>query len=384
MSDAVRSVLKNWFEHSRIESIQPIASGLSGAAVFRVSIAQGQTWALKRYPLHTSLSRVDQIHRVMVTAKNNGCDVVPELKRCGPKLGGPKRYDPGDAGVPNRYAIDDGQYVWELAQWIDGQPWREPATGTGLLVSDSAAAGDLAANAETERRRHEAMLRGGSAIAVFHRSVRSLGTQLQAPPCVLTRQKRLKELGSQMDAIIASDLMQVEHLHLRFSLQTAIERFRADWNRVTSPLAATLAALSHESVETQIVLGDVHAEHIFFANSCAGDAVESCSVVGIIDFDAVRMDAAATDLARWISSFLGECTDVHTAWHSVLAGYRLESSLDEQQEVIAKSIVQVSAWINLANWATWLLLDHQNFSYDDEQIAQRIDQWIRVIDKLGR
>ncbi|EMI20076.1 hypothetical protein RMSM_02990 [Rhodopirellula maiorica SM1] len=378
MMDAVRAVLVNWFELSDIQSVDSIASGLSGAAVFRVTTMHGSTWALKRYPLHTSLSRVDQIHHVMITANENGCDLVPQLKRCGGV----------DAAADNRSAVDDGQYVWELAQWIAGQPWREPASGIDLLASDRAVVTNLTAgvaiDAESDRQRHEVMKRGASAIALFHRSVRSLGNHTQPPPCVLARQKRLKELSLRMDALLASDLTRIEHPHLRFSLQMAIERFRADWNRLVGPFTGTLATLSHQPVETQIVLGDVHAEHIFFTDSSDDDAGEGRSVVGIIDYDAVRVDAPATDLARWISSFLGQCTDVHLAWHSVLAGYRLESSLDEKQEVLAKGIVHLSAWINLANWASWLLLDNQIFSYDDEHIAQRIDQWIRVIDKLGK
>ncbi|WP_442505731.1 phosphotransferase [Novipirellula sp. SH528] len=366
MIDAARSVLENWLQRSSIQSIEPIESGLSGAAVFRLTTTHGEAWALKRYPLQTPLSRVNEIHHVMVTAKNNGCDLVPQLKRC-------SAIKPA---ATDRSAIDDGHHVWELAQWVAGEPWREPVGGTDLFASAPMA------DAETERERHDVMSRGASAIAIFHRSVRSLGTHQQPPPCLLARQKRLQELITQMDTIMASDLMRIEHPHLRFSLQMAIERFRADWNRVANSLVVALAALSGQSVETQIVLRDVHAEHIFFADSPEGDPAATRSVTGIIDFDAVRVDAAATDLARWISSFLGQCTDVHSAWHSVLAGYRIESSLNEQQEVLAKHVVQVSAWINLGNWASWLLLENQNFSYDDEHIAQRIDQWIRVVDKL--
>ena len=368
MIDAARSVLENWLQRSGIQAIDPIESGLSGAAVFRITTTDGEMWALKRYPIHTSLSRVDEIHHVMVTAKHNGCDLVPQLKRC----------SSNNAAVADRSGIDDGQHVWELAQWVAGEPWAEPIGGGDLFTRDPSA------DAETERQRHEVMSRGASAIAIFHRSVRSLGTHQQPPPCVLARQKRLKELIPQMNAIMASDRAQIEHPRLRISLQMAIERFRADWNHVADSFLATLAALSRQSVQTQIVLRDVHAEHIFFADSHGGDSVTTRVVTGMIDFDAVRIDAPATDLARWISSFLPMCTDVHSAWHSVLAGYRLESSLNEQQEVLAKHVAQVSAWINLANWASWLLLENQNFSYDDEHIAQRIDQWIRVIDKLGR
>ncbi|WP_197169038.1 phosphotransferase [Novipirellula galeiformis] len=359
MIPSPQAVLQHWVDPADIVSIDPIAPGMSGAALFRVTVTGQKRYALKRYPIGTSLLRVDEIHRVMTHSRRNGCEFVPAILAPRDHRGS---------------AIEAGASVWELVRWVGGRVWQEPPAllGTWSVPTPES-------ELVHQERLHRMSL-GASAIARFHRSVATLGTQYQPAPCLLARRKRLTELAAIMNQVVSADRRQIENLRLRHSLEIAVGRLDVDWKQAKTKIESELASLAETRFATQFVLRDVHCDHIFFSDLPAveGESTQT-AVTGIIDFDAVRVDAPASDLARWISGFLAQCTDVHTAWQSVLAGYRVESSLDEQQQVLAERLVRASAWINLGNWATWLLLEHQTFSYDDELIANRIDQWLRVI-----
>ncbi len=129
----------------------------------------------------------------------------------------------------------------------------------------------------------------------------------------------------------------------------------------------------------QYVLRDIHRDHILFTDR---------EPTGLIDFDAVRMDTPATDLARWVGSFHvppGKSGDreIEKVWEAALAGFRDENSLKScpQRDLnvgLARDLCFATTWISLANWLVWVLCQQRAFPAGQNAVARRIGDLVHA------
>ena len=256
-----------------LESVPP---GMSGGRVYRCVHPSGARFAVKRWPAGTSPERVAEAHRVMRFAREAGCGIVPAVPAVG--VSGP--------------VFHEGDEVWDVVEWMPGQP----------LAADAAP---------------EAVGSGAAAIAQFHRGVRPLVERVEIPLAVRSRQERLHRLRdlipvllsrpapteSSLDAFArrrdgsADPRVEPDRSLLAKTLVEGRELLRDSWDDVSVRIGTVFSPARDLPRRVQTVLRDVHREHLLFVDH---------SVSGLIDFDAVRVDTPATDLARWVCRFLVE------------------------------------------------------------------------------
>ena len=326
--------------------------GMSGASVFQCQLASGDMLALKRWPDGTGLARIREVHQVVQQAKNSGCELVPWIHAVA-------------VGTENspQTVFSHQQSHWDLTQWMPGEP------------ASLAAASDPATLDQVRS--------GAAVIARFHASVRSLGVRQQPPPAVLARLKRLCELESLVPQAIdlAAPLASAQEIsaELHRAIHEAGRLLHWKWNEVSRRIARSLSQYQISSVPIQYVLRDIHRDHILFTDR---------EPTGLIDFDAVRMDTPATDLARWVGSFSvkpGKSSEmaIEKLWDAALAGFQRENLLKSCPESdlhvgLARDLCFATTWISLANWLVWVLCQQRAFPVGQDAVAGRIGELVSV------
>lgn len=311
----------------RIFRSERVASGLSGASIFRCVAVNDDQFALRRWPPGTPPKRLGEIQTVVAFAREHGCPIVPRL---------------ADPSIPWAAAADS---LWELTEWMPGEP--------------------VSLEADSEHVRS-----GAAAIALFHKSVSPMGVFQAPPPAAETRVRRCKELQQSLPAILQSPPFDSGHVGLDGSIDRARELLRTNWSEVNGRITRSLSRYEDVTVPNQYVLRDVHNQHVFF---------QARTVTGLIDFDAIRVDTPMTDLARWVGSFHG-IPEVE-AWNAAMAGYQEHSPFSQcdQESVqveLAKEISFATKWISLANWVVWVVGERRSFPGGPDQVANRIGEWV--------
>ncbi|QDV71577.1 Phosphotransferase enzyme family protein [Rosistilla carotiformis] len=317
MNEIPASILHQLLAPRGATQIEPAASGwgLSGARVYRVEV-DGTSYCLRRWPLGTEIARVDQVHRFMTAARSGGCVLVPEVG-CQP-------------GAPARIVSDNG--VWDLTRWMPGR----------CLSRDELSV--------------ERIEQAAAAIASIHRSLAAVDCQDQVAPAVLARITRIDQL--------LQDNPFARALASPPPLQSLAHRATALWNANHLSIRYRLHEATAVGVKTQWVLRDVHLEHLLFDN--LGSATESVSA--IVDYDAVRIDTPATDLAR----FLGSCGGIPLQWYNAaIAAYRRIQPLDATSERLIPLLDAATCLIASANWTQWLCVENRRFDAGAEKAADR-------------
>lgn len=335
-------------EPHRIRNAIPANPGMSGSLVFR---CHGErAWALRRYPESTSLARVREIHCVIgpLSEQNNLIPGYGVAAQCSP------------VGEKTTAVRDNGGGIWELQQWMPGAPLPDDAS-------------------------LERVTQGAIAICGLHHQLARLpvtpGLEL---PAIVQRRERLRWLVGQ---IPSARLEPGDYPpDLAESLGRACHWMRTEFPRVLPGLNRELARFSDLGRDnlgyTQWVFRDIHREHLL---------VEGGEVSGLIDFDALRVDTPATDLARWLGGF--ECfwddsesterllrgclaaSDPDCPLSSMLGGNLAE--LDRLRTLI-RTLAVTGAWISLGNWLVWLLIEGRQFARMCET-RRRIDWWLRAV-----
>lgn len=317
-------------------TIRRLESGFSGARVFRCEVA-GDEFALKRWPAATKAARVDEVHEVIRRARPT-LSVIPELI---PALLG-----------QTRLSWDSHHY--ELARWMPGSPADEAA----------------------ERLR--AVEQGAAVIAGFHDSTRCWGETDSPPAAVLRRLSRIEELRQRLPQAVARRPAATP------TLARAAAWLRSHGPRRLDDAARLLGPWATRLLPTQIVLRDVHRHHILFADQAPS---------GLVDFDALGKDTIATDLARWVSGFLGPGESTgglepnaavppapDALWQAAWAGYFQRGTISEQECELAMTIAQASWIIQLANWVVWTQLDERDFSDCWPAVDRRVEEIMLKMD----
>lgn len=328
-----------------VVSASAMRPGMSGGLVFKCQLASGDCLALKRLPAGMQFSRIQEIHRVLECSRRNGMELVPALHA---------------AGGPARTAYSHQGIFWELSQWMPGIP-----------------AAHVIAHEQTTL---EQVGRGAGVIARFQASVVGMGLDNRPPPAVGSRLKRLRALepliGETLDLAARPAFLEPISGDLQEPIQQACCLLRWKWNEVRSRISRSLSQYVDRSVPVQYVLRDVHRDHILFN--------QRREATGLIDFDAVRMDTQATDLARWVGSFSvgagrGAGEDQDLLWEAALAGFHRENALKkgrrtELDENLARHLCFATTWLSLANWLVWILLQNRVFPAEPSILGERITE----------
>ncbi|QDV63899.1 phosphotransferase [Crateriforma conspicua] len=342
-----------------------VPAGFSGSAVYRVVDPRGGAWSLKQLTASASVSHVKAIHQTLLHVRRAGCDWV-----AGPNhLAGNRAQTVADLGTLG---------CWEMTRWMPGRSYSDIDRFT---VSPDEAGKVLVA--------------GCRAIASFHNAAASMLHQNGPAPSVIDRIKRLDSLSSSILSTCddAGDKIRTLNISPTVApeLLQACHQVTADWPTFAWQIRNDLEQRAGEVTPLQWVVRDIHRGHLLFADDAGSlSTAAKPTVSGMIDFDAMRLDTPAADLARWIGDFLflaifhgDAAADIAARfWQAGLAEYRQICSFSHQQQTLCWTLVRSSSLISLANWVDWILQQRRRFSAADSAIAQRLvalnQQWTVV------
>lgn len=386
-ADAMEA-LRRWPIACRtVVSLESVAGGFSGSSVFCVRHHGEATWALKRWPQQVSPQRVAQVHRLQMTARQQGCYLVPQLAI-------------NDQGGT---IVASNENIWELATWIDGVPLARDASPVQVA-------------------------RGAFAIAMFHQSLHDcgsmprlrrsdkpdlpfeFGTDEIISPAVTARWERIQQLTSELRDVSSRPECLWPNAELTRAISEARALLRTRWEAFAAEALRKLEPWLRRPVHSEWILGDVHRDHIFFSGKTlfagrtrldsnmpqvdvplaaeipfvGADTLREAS--GLLDFDALRKDSPAADLARWGASFQAsksrEPGDRAAYIGSLVAEYSKIRPFSDQDRRLAEQLVAVAPWINLGNWVCWLVLGTRIFQNNADTIASRISELVDSCDGL--
>ncbi len=318
-----------------IVSAKLVAPGNSGAQVYRCADRLQRQFALKRWPRGVDPKRVDEVHQVMQQARSSGCLLVPEVIRLPNAIG------------RSCSVVCEGD-CWDLVAWIPGAP-----IGSDASLND--------------------IRNGALAIYQFHGQAKEQGRRMQIAPAITERLQRLRQLDQRIGSFAQLSRTSTLPPPLKAATDQAASLLDTKWNEAHQQIIRSLSKYEHHPVMNQIVLRDVHRQHILFADT---------QPTGLIDFDAVRFDTPAVDLARWVGSCWIDpanhrLRDVDTLLATVLAGISAECSLldryyDEHEIALSRAFAYANPWISLANWLVWLLVEQRSFPAGCSNVAHRV------------
>ncbi|MEL6104723.1 MAG: aminoglycoside phosphotransferase family protein [Planctomycetota bacterium] len=314
----------------QITAIQLVSGGMSGASVFR---CEGpQRYALRRWP-PTSVARFREIHRVVETAGGE-CKLFPKWHI---------------AADQSDLVLDEHRVIWDLCDWMPGEPLETSAT-------------------------QEQIVRGVAAIAIAHRGMARLGEDVGTSAAVAERIQRVRAIQRQLPRALAR--IDGTPSQLLSTLQEA-RRVLIRWETVWDALTRRLASLEQDQFLRHFVLRDIHREHILFQDGTPS---------GIIDFDAIRRDTPLLDLSRWVAGFDQFRDRPAEVIDAALAGYRGEKRFragtdGSQDRKLVGLLAAATTWIGLANWVVWIALDSRQFS-DWQRVRMRIARLVDLAPRL--
>lgn len=320
-------------------TLQRVGGGLSGAAVF-ACLADGESFALKRWPAGTSAGRVDEVHEVLQQSRRT-FPLVPELVRS--PLGTTR--------------LGWESYHYELTHWLPGEPY-----GTEGMERGDAQPQPVVVPAGNPHDVLAAVEAGAEAIADFHESVRRFGSGCAPAPAVLRRLGRIEQLRAELPLALARQQV------LTGPLRAAADWLRCEGERRLARSRQMLSQHACELVQTQVVLRDIHREHVLFCDR---------RVSGLVDFDALGRDTVATDLARWLSGFIEPGGDPSAIYRAAEAGYTRVLPLSACEQWLVRVIGEVSDVISLANWVVWMALEQRDFSAAEDLVHRRVTELLR-------
>ena len=357
--DLPACIAQTWFKRLSIRSVDQIPAGFSGGAVFRCTDSRGDGYALKRWPIGTSPDRVREVHSVVLQARQFGCELLPHLV---------------PASATSTVVVHENE-CWEMGIWIAGETL--PFDAAPSLVAEGAAA--IASF-------HRATVAINPASFIKQASPQRSSNQVSSP-AIVARLRRLEQLQVEVPQALVAALPIGLSPQLSVAVEKARGLLRERWSLTAPELCRELNSRLAYTVDTQYVLQDVHREHILFAANglFAGNGIvdgsSSLRPRAIIDFDAIRFDCPSVDLARWVGSFQDISGSQHRLLEAAVAGYRQGWRLSDNKIVLARTLLRVSPWVNLGNWAVWIVLGTRKFENDELAIAGRISE---LVDQITR
>ncbi len=312
------------------------AGGFSGARFWRVECPAGQ-FCLRRWPEgHPTDDQLALIHAILDWAARRGCDFVPvpRLTRQGRTV-----------------AVCAGSR-WELSPWMPGKADYRDCPSPAKL---------------------EAAMQ---ALAVFHRAVADFpwpGTTpssgLSPPsrsgkvgpsPSLAQRLAKLKRWSAGLLAQVPSRLAATHWPELVPWAQRALELLGQAIHRVQ----ALVEEAASVAVPLQPCLGDVWHDHVLFTGQ---------RVTGLVDFEAMRLDTVACDMARLLGSMV---MDDPAGWQTGLSAYEaVAGPLDPAERQLIEVFDRSTVVLAPLNWIEWIFLQRRQFE-NPPAVVDRMRQWV--------
>lgn len=337
-----------------------LSGGLSGARVYEASgqpslmtagSQQASKYVLRCWPSQVTKSRVDQVHQVIGAAANQCAYLLKPL----PMGGAPG--DGGARGASSRVLAeqptavrDDQGRIWELNRWVPGQP--------------------LAADADRAQ-----ICAGARALADVHQALRQQGISRAAAESIKERVRRIAQLSTQLPALWQLPLQGRTSPRVIDQLGRVQTLLRAKWGGFAGEMSIQLGQLAAQPLPVHFVLRDTRRQNVLFDHG---------EVSGIIDYDALRVDFPAVDLARWVSGFALYQSQRQQILDGIVAEYNEKTTFQSVYPVedfmrAIELIAESTQMISLANWLVWLTVEQRQFD-DWSAVSTRLDELLSLVD----
>jgi len=330
MPDDISAVLRS-FPLPPPERVEPLrsAGGFSGASLWRVTVGPAQ-FCLKKWPENTNPPRLAAIHRVLRHVTDHGLSFVPAPL----------------ATTEGTTIVSHAQALWELAPWMSGEADLRPAVPSNRVSN---------------------ALR---ALAQFHQAVSTYpgddefpAASIGLPPGLVSRVEAIeRQLKGGLRALQTAEIPPRWHM-LQPRRDRVVQLFM-------DAAPGTLPNLrgSIMPVPLQICLRDIWSAHVLFV----GD-----EVTAFVDFDAMRVDNVAVDLARLLASYTSDIDRWDHGYHAYLQVQ--PSTRVELRLIIAYE--HAAALLTGIQWLEWILLEGKDF--DPLRIIPRLDASIQRLEHLN-
>lgn len=336
------------------------ASGFSGAVVWRIASSAGE-YALRRNPAgQPPPPRRAWLHRFLRFVRGRGLDFIaaPLTTRHGATF------------------VERGGHSWELSPWLPGAADYHRAPSRARLAAAMIA---LARFHQTAASFPGAALAGPAGIPTWtpSRLTPTAPPAIGPSPGLADRLQLLERLAAgeaeEMRRVVAKALATAGQGGVVMSGQAGAAaavlapraaRFMELFDPVATAALEQLRQHAATPVPLQPCLRDVWHSHVLFT----GDTVS-----GLIDYDAIRVDSVAGDLARLLGSFV---EDDKSVWEFALAEYSRIRPLSVRETALMDVFDLSSIAISGTQWVRWLYLDRLEFPAVPA-VAERLDHWIR-------
>jgi Ser/Thr protein kinase RdoA (MazF antagonist) len=309
--------------------------GFSGARLWRVTDGE-RRYCLRRWPTDTTRERVRSINAVLAAAR------LPFVPR-------PVITHSLDSVVAHN------DHLWTLQPWMPGEALSKVPPPQGLLGNAL------------------------QALALFHRATAMFrcGQDSKSEyPEVFSGPRRGLPRGLASRSELARNYWQNGLLGLKTApigpglvdLVPRRERSIALFLEVAPRVLDESHSASQWHVPVQVCIRDIHAGHVLFT----GD-----QVTGLIDFDAMRVDSVATDLARLLGSY---CADNSELWDLGLNAYDEIRPLSKDERSLVLHYDRFAVLLTGLQWLQWILLEGKQFEL--ARVLPRIDATLERLEHL--
>ena len=318
--------LNRWFadiSQARVASLG-VQGGLSGAVIWRVSMADRQL-CLRRWPqAHPTMDGLLAIHGLLRHVGQQGNCLVPV----------PLPTREGETFFVNE------DHLWELTPWMPGKAdfCSEPSSAKLTGAMHALANFHLQASSYS---------RAASEVRMAH----SPGLQQRLEMLRALEQGELDRLWKAARVAEASDLRE-----MACELLEGIVRS-------LDGVAARLEQLVGVALPLQWCLRDVRHDHVLFT----GD-----QVTGLIDFGGAAIDAVSGDVARLLGSMVN---DSQASRQAGIDAYTQVRRLSDQEYQAIAGFDEGGALCSAANWVRWLFVESRPFPQIHALHAQLV--WLR-------
>jgi len=317
-----------------VEAVE--SDGFSGARLWRATDGERQ-YCLRRWPQGANARKVLLINQVLSRAD---LSFVPR----------PLNAKSGESLVAHAH------HLWTLQPWMAGSCLKKLPPSRELLRHALQALAQFHRATVTPESDDEVHFEEGSSLV--------LGLW-RGPPLGL---KSRSELAA---AYFKHDLQAIQAAHIPghlAELRARRERLIPLFLEVAPRLLRHGQAALNQPVPLQPCIRDIHAGHVLFT----GD-----QVTGLIDFDAMRLDTVATDLARLLASY---CGDDFELWAAGLAAYDEIRPLSKDERDLVVHYDRFAVLLTGLQWLDWMLLEGKQFELS--RVLPRIDATLARLEHL--
>ena len=309
------------------------SSGFSGARVFQIILSDQRKLGLKHYRGPTLTVRgLDEIHRVLIHAHNQGCDFVAQ----------PMRLADGFSTVVAGQPSSATAGLWELSRWVPGSP---KTSFNNAQVKTAFAS-----------------------IARFHQAAAQINLAFRTSPHLPYRQIQLAKLIRPQSDTLDRATDALKHVPIdpgwRRSLSLLIDQLKMVPPSQINALQIAIDRFIEIDLPVHPVIRDLRAEHLLFTDD---------QLTGLVDFDAMEMDSVAYDLSRLTSSMGLDENQLHVA----LSTYHAIRPIQPDEAALTQLLTSVSKLLSPLSWVEWIVLEQRTFA-NPAAVQRRLNELVAI------